>query len=108
MEDSNRDTGILIVSDSKNSNGGTMEASALPFTTAQLSNKTAVYEIPERTHTALNIDYASRGLGGESCGPKTLAQYRLENDGRDYSYAYTIVPYSKGAEPLTDLAKVWR
>ncbi len=46
-------------------------------------------------------------MGSGSCGPATLPQYRLYNDGRDYSYTYTIVPFAKGTD-VNSLSKVWR
>lgn len=98
-----KSTGILIVSDS------VMEASALHFTRAQLQSAAYTYSLRYNTNnTYLNVDYGSRGTGGASCGPDTLSQYRLYNDGRDYSYTYTIVPYDKNTEEAGTLSLVWR
>lgn len=77
-----RDAGILIACD------GLLEASALHYSVKDLQNASRIYSLPEIKSTYLNIDYGSRGTGGASCGPATLDEYRLYNDGRDYSYSY--------------------
>ena len=95
-------TGILVVSDS------VMEASALHFTPAEINASRNIYQLSANPkYTYLNVDYGSRGVGSGSCGPATLSQYRLLNDGRDYTYTYTIVPYAKG-EDVNALSKLWR
>ncbi len=95
-------TGLLVVSDS------TFEASALHFTPAELTAARNTYHLDgSGAFTYLNIDYGSRGVGSGSCGPATLPQYRLYNDGRDYRYTYTIVPFEKGAD-VNALSKIWR
>ncbi len=96
-------TGLLMVSES------TMEASALHLSISQLRNGSQVYALRyDESSTYLNLDYGSRGTGGASCGPDTLSKYRLLNDGRDYSYTYTIVPYDKDTEDIGELSVIWR
>ena len=98
----NKNTGILIVAKKE------IEASALHYTVEELKSKNYVYRLnPDTTATYLNIDYGSRGTGGASCGPDTLSQYCLYNDGRDYSYTYTIVPYNKKEADVDALYRVW-
>lgn len=96
------DTGLLVVS------AALMEASALHYTPAEFTAARNTYHLDGSTEfTYLNIDYGSRGVGSGSCGPATLPQYRLYNDGRDYTYTYTLVPFAKDADVNT-LAKTWR
>jgi hypothetical protein len=38
----------------------------------------------------LNIDHAQAGLGGASCGPATLEQYRLRPG--DYNFSFRLQP----------------
>ncbi len=95
-------TGILIVAENQ------VEASALHISQTQLKNAKYIYQIRyNETSTYLNVDYGSRGTGGASCGPDTLSQYRLYNDGRDYSYTYTIVPFDKEKDDIDALYCTW-
>lgn len=98
-----KNTGLLLVAE------GQMEASALHYTAAQLQSARYPYSLKNGTaNTYLSADFGSRGTGGASCGPDTLSQYRLLNDGRDYSYSYTIVPYNKADADVNALARLWR
>ena len=97
-----RDTGILVTCD------GLLEASALHYTARQLQDAGRVYQLPDITNTYLNIDYGSRGTGGASCGPGPLNEYRLLNDGRDFSYSYTIIPFDKNEDDVSELVKLFR
>lgn len=97
-----RDTGILVACD------GLLEASGLHYTAKNFQDASRIYSLPDITNTYLNVDYGSRGTGGASCGPATLDQYRLYNDGRDFSYSYTIIPFDKNTEDIGELAKLWR
>ena len=95
-------TGILIVAEDQ------VEASALHVSQTQLKSASYVYQIRyTENNTYLSVDYGSRGTGGASCGPDTLSQYRLYNDGRDYSYVYTIVPYDKASADVDSLYTTW-
>lgn len=103
VEDPAKPTGLLVVSDTE------MEASALHFKTSDFRDVMTTYQLPDTDYTILNVDYISKGTGGATCGPGTLSQYRLPNDGRAYSYSYTIVPYQKAeTTDLTALSKLWR
>ncbi len=97
-----RDTGILVTCD------GLLEASALHYTARQLQDAGRVYQLPDITNTYLNIDYGSRGTGGASCGPGPLNEYRLLNDGRDFSYSYTMIPFDKNEDDVSELVKLFR
>ena len=101
LEDPANPTGLMVVSKD------VMEASALHFSTVEMMAKTHPYLLPQTNHTVLNIDCLSRGLGGASCGPLPLDQYRMSGSA-SYSYSYTIVPYTKASANLMDLSKVYR
>lgn len=97
-----RATGLLVVAKT------TVEATALHFSTAELNAARNTYQLNgKKEATYLAVDYGSRGVGSGSCGPDTLTQYRLLNDGRDYTYTYTLVPMSKGEDP-GERSKQWR
>lgn len=102
LEDPDSPVGLMVVSDSE------MEASALHYSTADYADAATVYQMPKTDYTILNVDYGSRGTGGISCGPDTLDQYKLLNDGRDYTYSYTIVPYKTASDDVMALSKLWR
>lgn len=87
VEDPAKEVGILVVSDS------VMEAGTTYYAAHDLDRVDTTYAMPITDYTILNVDYGTRGTGGATCGPDTLSPYKLLNDGRDYSYTYTIVPY---------------
>lgn len=103
VEDPASPVGIMVVGEDL------LEASALHFKTTDYKNADRTYQLPKTDYTILNVDCISKGTGGASCGPRTLDKYRLFNDGRDYSYSYTIVPYMTGeTTDLVALSKQWR
>jgi len=102
LSSEDKNTGILIVAEKE------IEASALHYTVEKMKAAQYVYTMGQnKDFTYLNIDYGSRGTGGASCGPDTLSRYCLYNDGRDYSYTYTIVPYDKSEEDIDTLFRTW-
>ena len=95
--------GLMVASDS-------MEAPAIPYTAAPLKNAKYTYQLNAYpTCTYLTLSYQSRGTGGASCGPDTLAQYRIPV-GQELTFSVTLVPFDKGAttDALTDLSRLWR
>lgn len=98
----NRATQLLI------SCNGLLEGSALPYSVDEIAWAGYTYNLPNTvTNTYLHINYGSRGTGNGSCGPGTIEKYQLLNDGRDYSYSYTILPFTEG-EDIGELAKLWK
>lgn len=96
-------TGILLVSTDK------AEASALHYTSSQLQSAKYIHQLSSsKDNTYLTFSYGSRGTGGASCGPDTLTAYRLLNDGRDYTYSYTILPFDKEKDDIGALSVLWR
>ena len=71
------------------------EASALHYTTEDLTIARHPYDLTELEETVLSINNCSSGAGNKSCGPDTLDEYRLLTD-KVYEYSYTIVPYTAG------------
>lgn len=95
-------TGLLFVSDSE------MEAQALHFSSSQLKHEDRVYNLRPLGRTYVTLSYGSRGTGGASCGPDTLDQYRIQGNGRDYTYTYTIVPFDKDTDDIGEISLLWR
>lgn len=75
------------------------EAQALHFTADDLTQAKHVYELNPTNETVLTVNMLSRGTGSNSCGPEILSQYRIPNT-QEYSYTYTIVPYSVQEDPM--------
>lgn len=102
LESNEKKTGVLIACD------GLLEGAALHYTHQQIGNARYTYGLPKEIGgTYLSVNYGSRGTGGASCGPETLQKYKLLNDGTDFGYSYTVLPYAKG-EDVGELAKLWR
>ena len=80
------DAGLLFQAENR-----LLECSASHFTADDLFKATHINELDPRSEVFVNIDYGQRGLGGASCGPDTLPQYRLEPG--VYSFSYRIRPY---------------
>jgi len=66
----------------------TFEFSASHFTARDLFMAKHTFELKPRPEVILNLDCAQRGLGTGSCGPDTLAQYRLLT--REYQFTYRL------------------
>ena len=87
-----------------------LEMQALHFDAEDLNATDHVYGLNPKKETYVNVNFASRGTGGATCGPATLGQYRLPND-KAYSWEYTIVPVEGSAldsQTLTDRASEFR
>ena len=55
-----------------------MEASASHFTAQDLFKAMHTVELERRNEIVLNLDHKQSGIGGASCGPGTLPQYRIK------------------------------
>ena len=103
LESESSPVGIMVVS-----GDGTMEAGASHYDYTQINSARFIYNLPANTgKTVLSVNALSRGLGGETCGPGPLNQYRMYSN-RDYTYTYTIVPYNKTSADIMALSKPWR
>lgn len=83
-----------------------LEMSALHYTQEDLQQADHPYQLDGTKNTVLTIDYAQMGLGTASCGPATLAQYRLPGS-KTYTYTYHLKPLSgETKEQMTEESKV--
>jgi hypothetical protein len=106
-----KDTGLLIAA----TGSKLFEANALHIGWRDMNNSSSwssqtvaghPYQLKVRKETIVSVSYGSRGTGGASCGPDTLTQYMLP--GGNYSYSYTLVPFTKDAEDPLDLSKYYK
>ncbi|MDD6856740.1 MAG: glycoside hydrolase family 2 TIM barrel-domain containing protein [Oscillospiraceae bacterium] len=63
---------------------------ASPYTQEELTQKAHNYELNPCGCTVLCLDYAQNGIGSESCGPRLLEKYRL-NDA-DFDFSLRLIP----------------
>uniref|UniRef100_UPI00321732E4 glycoside hydrolase family 2 TIM barrel-domain containing protein n=1 Tax=uncultured Draconibacterium sp. TaxID=1573823 RepID=UPI00321732E4 len=73
-----------------------MNFSALHYLPIDLDRANHPHELTKRKATILTIDANHCGLGGGSCGPVPMEQYRLLSD--KYQFNYSIKPYYKTFE----------
>lgn len=50
------------------------------YTTTELTEKAHNYELEKSGHVILHLDYAMSGVGSNSCGPRLLEQYQLNEE----------------------------
>jgi beta-galactosidase len=67
-----------------------MEASVGHYSADELYRALHTNELKRQEAVILNLDHAQAGLGGASCGPATLEQYRLRPG--DYNFAFRLEP----------------
>jgi beta-galactosidase len=79
---------------------GPLEFSASHFSAQDLYASFHTHELEARAHpeTFLNLDYRQRGVGTASCGPDTLARYRIGPG--TYRWAYSLIPGPISQSPL--------
>jgi beta-galactosidase len=77
--------GLKVTADS-----ALMEASVSHISAAELFKALHTNELERQEAVILNIDHAQAGLGGASCGPMTLEQYRLRPG--DYNFSFRLQP----------------
>lgn len=61
-----------------------------PYTQEELTEKAHNYELTPCGSTVLCLDYAQNGIGSESCGPRLLPQYRL--DDAEFDFSVRLIP----------------
>jgi beta-galactosidase len=82
-----------------------LEASAWPYTLADLEAAKHICDLPKRETVTVNIDYRQRGVGGDnSWGLPVHPEYTLPGN-KSYEYGFMLKPLS-GSEG--DLDKVAR
>ena len=63
------------------------------YTQEELTRKAHNYELEPCSSTVLCLDYAQNGIGSESCGPRLLEQYRL--DDATFNFGLRLFPEKK-------------
>lgn len=58
----------------------TFAFNASVYTQEELTEKTHNYQLVESPYTVLCVDYRQSGIGSNSCGPKLLEKYRLNEE----------------------------
>ncbi len=81
-----------------------LEVSVNHFTPNDLYHAMHTHELTPRPEIYLNLDLRQCGLGGASCGPGTLPQYRIQPG--EFMYSILLRPFAPG-DPLTRLAREW-
>ena len=61
-----------------------------PYTQEELAEKRHNYELAPCGETVLCVDYKMSGVGSNSCGPKLLPQYRLEEEEFDFAFSLLV------------------
>ncbi len=69
--------GLLAVAEPVAGTSGLLNFSAHHFTAEDLTRARHTNELVRRAEITLHLDVAQAGLGGASCGPGTLPQYRV-------------------------------
>jgi len=85
-----------------------MDFGVLEFTQKELASKRYPCDLVPDSKLIVSLNAGLTGLGGASCGPATLEQYRLKPD--RYSFRYRIQPYDGSMDasirqcfPMADL-----
>jgi beta-galactosidase len=73
------------------------------FTSGDLYRALHTNELERRREITLNIDLRQRGLGGASCGPDTLPQYRVR--GGTHLLDFLLRPFAPGREDAGLIAR---
>ncbi|MBE0698558.1 MAG: DUF4981 domain-containing protein, partial [Anaerolineaceae bacterium] len=81
-----------------------LEVSASHFTAHDLYQALHTNELARRPEVHFNLDLMQCGLGGNSCGPKTLDKYMLWPG--EAKFSILLRPFSKGAV-LASLSREW-
>ena len=93
-----RATGVVLSSDLDD-----LHVSASHLTTEALWRARDWTELERSDDVVVHLDLARRGLGTGSCGPDTLARYRIP--GGTHSWRWRLRPYAVGAEDPAVLAR---
>jgi len=70
--------------------GAPFSFSASPYTQEELTEKAHNFELVPCGDTVLCLDRGQNGIGSESCGPRLLPQYRMD-EGR-YDFHVRLIP----------------
>jgi beta-galactosidase len=95
---SNGETGLLAIGEPL------LEVSASHHTVQNLYEAYHTNELVRMPETYFNLDFAQCGLGGNSCGPRTLDKYLVRPG--TYRFAVLFRPFSAG-DLLSRLGREW-
>ena len=73
--------------------GETFSFNASVYTQEELEQKKHNYELEESGSTVLCLDHAQNGIGSNSCGPRVMDQYRLNDS--EFTFSIKLVPFVK-------------
>ncbi len=73
---------------------GAAEGKATHYSDAEQTKAFHTTDLTPSATTLVYLDVRQRGLGGASCGPDTLEQYRI-HAGQDYQLGYCLRPLAK-------------
>ena len=71
----------------------TFTFNASVYTQEELEAKAHNYELEESESTVLCLDYAQNGIGSNSCGPRVLEKYKLDDSG--FTFDIRLIPFVK-------------
>jgi beta-galactosidase/beta-glucuronidase len=80
-----------------------LEINALHFSAHDLTQARHTYELNPRPKVYVNLDWKQTGLGGNSCGPGTLPQYRIFPE--PVTFGLVLRPLRPTTESLAQLSK---
>ena len=63
------------------------------YTQEELTAKNHNYELVPCGSTVLCLDYAQAGIGSQSCGPKLMEQYQLDEE--TFTFEIKLIPAVK-------------
>ena len=66
---------------------------ASPYTQEELTEKNHNYELVPCESTVWNLDFKQNGIGSNSCGPRLLEKYRLEEE--SFTFSLNLKPEHK-------------
>src|SRR5574338_1415314 len=95
---SNGQVGLLAVGEPL------LEVSVSHYSAADLFKCMHTNELTRRDETIFNLDVQQCGLGGNSCGPRTLDQYLVQPAA--YRFSILLRPFAEG-EDLVYLGREW-
>ena len=61
---------------------------ALPYTAEEMTAKAHNSELTPAGSTVVNVDYRQSGIGSNSCGPKLLDEYQLNDESFEFSVVF--------------------
>jgi beta-galactosidase len=80
-----------------------LELSAHHYTAQDLTLARHTYALKRRDDITLNLDYRQSGLGGESCGPRTLPEYLIQP--AETRFSVRLRPFAAGEQSAMALSK---